>query len=87
MQHIEDPPPCRHCGRCVFCGPPCCDGMAEDIKAWQNSPEYLELVRKQKEEGKRAKAERKAAKKLRRQKQLAERNNPPIHSNLQPQEK
>jgi hypothetical protein len=30
---IDDEPECPHCGRCVLCGPPCCEGMAKDIEA------------------------------------------------------
>lgn len=31
MQSFPDIPPCRHCGRCLLAGGPCCQGMAEDI--------------------------------------------------------
>lgn len=24
---------CCHCGRCVLCGPPCCQGKVDDLKA------------------------------------------------------
>ena len=29
--------PCKHCGRLVLCGPPCCQGMKDDIKAKENT--------------------------------------------------
>lgn len=68
---LTDPPPCPHCGRCVFCGPPCCDGMAADIRAYQQSPEYLELVARQRAQGKAAKHKRRCAKFQRRLDKLA----------------
>ncbi len=68
-----DPPPCPHCGRCVLAGPPCCAGMAADIKAYQQSPEYLELVKRQRQEEKEAKRKRRCAKFQRRLDRLAAR--------------
>lgn len=32
-----EPDPCKHCGRLVLCGPACCQGMLDDIKAQQDA--------------------------------------------------
>jgi hypothetical protein len=68
---IADPPPCPHCGACVICGPPCCDGMEADVRAYKQSPEYQEIVRKQREEGLARKRANKLAKRQRREAKLA----------------
>lgn len=71
---IEDPPPCSHCGGCVWAGPPCCDKAAEEHQAYLRSPEYLALLKKQTDEGRRIKQANKLVKRQRRQAQLLSRS-------------
>lgn len=62
---------CRHCGRCVLCGPPCCAGMAADIKAYQQSPEFQAELKQRREKELTRKRATKLAKRARRVARLA----------------
>ena len=58
----DDLEPCKYCGRLVLAGPACCWGMAQDMKAYWATPEYVALVDRLHREGAAAKAQRKAIK-------------------------
>jgi hypothetical protein len=68
------PPPCEGCGRCVLCGPPCCDVAAAKAKTaheeWLKSPEYAIALAAEKARRKEAaleKEKRRIAKRARRE--------------------
>jgi hypothetical protein len=65
-----DPPPCPWCGRCLWAGGPCCVGMQESMRRYVRSPEYQEMVRKQRENGLAHKRATKQAKRARRLERL-----------------
>lgn len=46
FEGLEDPPPCPYCGRCVFCGPPCCQESADQIEFEKIRPTLINQARK-----------------------------------------